>query len=158
METQAAMNYEVKGALIPVGGGDNIPLIKDRITIGRRESCDVCLRFPNISGMHVELTFEDECWRVRDLGSTNGIKINGVRIQDKTLRPGDEISIANRRFTIEYNLPEGRQIVESTAQEDILSQPLLERAGLVRRRGDDSKDGRPGSPPRKDPFADDEDD
>ena len=72
------MNYEVKGALIPVGGGDNIPLIKDRITIGRRESCDVCLRFPNISGMHLELTFEDECWRARDLGSTNGIKINGV--------------------------------------------------------------------------------
>lgn len=150
------MSYEVKGALIPVGGGDNIPLIKDRITIGRRESCDVCLRFPNISGQHVELTFEDDCWRVRDLGSTNGIKINGVRVQDKTLRPGDEISIANRRFTIEYNLPEGRQIVENTAAEDILSQPLLERAGLVRRRHE--QDGRPGSPPRKDPFADDEDD
>ena len=77
------MSYEAKGALIPVGGGDNIPLIKDRITIGRRESCDVCLRFPNISGQHVELTFEDDCWRVRDLGSTNGIKINGVRVQER---------------------------------------------------------------------------
>ena len=61
------MSYEAKGALIPVGGGDDIPLIKDRITIGRRESCDVCLRFPNISGQHVELMFEDECWRIRDL-------------------------------------------------------------------------------------------
>jgi adenylate cyclase len=148
------MNYEVKGALIPVGGGDDIPLIKDRITIGRRESCDVCLRFPNISGQHVELMYEDDCWRIRDLGSTNGIKINGVRCQEKTLRPGDEISIANRKFTIEYNLPEGRQIVESTVQEDIMSQPLLERAGLVRRR---DKDGKP-TPPRKDPFADDLDD
>jgi pSer/pThr/pTyr-binding forkhead associated (FHA) protein len=152
------MSYEVKGALIPVGGGDDIPLIKDRITIGRRESCDVCLRFPNISGQHVELAFEDDCWRVRDLGSTNGIKINGVRVQEKTLRPGDEISIANRRFTIEYNLPEGRQIVESTVQEDIMSQPLLERAGLVRPRRDQARDGKPGSPPRKDPFADDLDD
>jgi adenylate cyclase len=151
------MSYEAKGALIPVGGGDDIPLIKDRITIGRRESCDVCLRFPNISGQHMELVFEDDCWRVRDLGSTNGIKINGVRVQEKTLRPGDEISIANRRFTIEYNLPEGRQIVESTVQEDIMSQPLLERAGLVRPRRD-QRDGKPGSPPRKDPFADDLDD
>ena len=148
------MNYEVKGALIPAGGGDDIPLIKDRITIGRRESCDVCLRFPNISGQHVELMYEDDCWRIRDLGSTNGIKINGVRCQEKTLRPGDEISIANRKFTIEYNLPEGRQIVESTAQEDIMSQPLLERAGLVRPRRD--KDGKP-APRRKDPFADDDD-
>ena len=151
------MSYEAKGALIPVGGGDDIPLIKDRITIGRRESCDVCLRFPNISGQHLELVFEDDCWRVRDLGSTNGIKINGVRVQEKTLRPGDEISIANRKFTIEYNLPEGRQIVESTVQEDIMSQPLLERAGLVRPRRD-QRDGKPGSPPRKDPFADDLDD
>jgi pSer/pThr/pTyr-binding forkhead associated (FHA) protein len=146
------MSYEVKGALIPVGGGDDIPLIKDRITIGRRESCDVCLRFPNISGQHVELIFEDDCWRIRDLGSTNGMKINGIRCQEKTLRPGDEISIANRKFTIEYNLPEGRQIVESTVQEDIMSQPLLERAGLVRPRRD--KDGKPARP-RKDPFADD---
>jgi len=152
------MSYEAKGALIPVGGGDDIPLIKDRITIGRRESCDVCLRFPNISGQHVELVFEDDCWRVRDLGSTNGIKINGVRVQEKTLRPGDEISIANRRFTIEYNLPEGRQIVESTVQEDIMSQPLLERAGLVRPRRDQTRDGKPGGPARKDPFADDLDD
>ena len=152
------MSYEVKGALIPVGGGDDIPLIKDRITIGRRESCDVCLRFPNISGQHVELVFEDDCWRVRDLGSTNGIKINGVRVQEKTLRPGDEISIANRKFTIEYNLPEGRQIVETTVQEDIMSQPLLERAGLVRPRRDQARDGKPGGPPRKDPFADDLDD
>ena len=148
------MSYEAKGALIPVGGGDDIPLIKDRITIGRRESCDVCLRFPNISGQHVELVFEDDCWRVRDLGSTNGIKINGIRCQEKTLRPGDEISIANRRFTIEYNLPEGRQIVESTVQEDILSQPLLERAGLVRPRRD-QPDGKKGPARRKDPFADD---
>jgi adenylate cyclase len=148
------MSYEAKGALIPVGGGDDIPLIKDRITIGRRESCDVCLRFPNISGQHVELMFEDDCWRIRDLGSTNGMKINGIRCQEKTLRPGDEISIANRKFTIEYNLPEGRQIVESTVQEDIMSQPLLERAGLVRRR---DKDGKP-APRRKDPFADDLDD
>jgi pSer/pThr/pTyr-binding forkhead associated (FHA) protein len=152
------MSYEVKGVLIPIGGGDDIPLIKDRITIGRRESCDVCLRFPNISGQHVELMFQDDCWRIRDLGSTNGIKINGVRCPEKTLRPGDEISIANRKFTIEYNLPEGRQIVESTVQEDIMSQPLLERAGLVRPRRDQTRDGKPGQPPRKDPFADDLDD
>src|SRR5438132_4030431 len=143
------MNYEVKGALIPVGGGDDIPLIKDRITIGRRESCDVCLRFPNISGQHVELMFEDDCWRIRDLGSTNGMKINGIRCQEKTLRPGDEISIANRKFTIEYNLPEGRQIVESTVQEDIMTEPLLERAGLVRAC---DKDGA-ATPPGRDPFA-----
>ena len=38
------------GLLIPEGGGDNIVLRKDRLVIGRRESCDIVLRFTNVSG------------------------------------------------------------------------------------------------------------
>ena len=39
------------GELVPVGGGDPIPLIRPILTLGRRESCDICISFPNISGM-----------------------------------------------------------------------------------------------------------
>jgi adenylate cyclase len=128
------MSLDIKGELVPAGGGDNIPLIREKMTIGRRESCDICLRFPNISGLHAEMTLLDGCWFIRDLGSTNGVKINGTRVQERMLRPGDELSIANRRYTIEYNMPEGRVFLERTAQEDIMSTPLLEKAGLVRPR------------------------
>ena len=37
------MDLPTNGELIPVGGGDNIPLLRSPLTIGRRESCDVCL-------------------------------------------------------------------------------------------------------------------
>ena len=74
------------GELIPVGGGDNIPLRRPKLMIGRRETCDVCLDFPNISSRHCEMTFRDGFWYIRDLNSTNGVKVNGSRVQEQLLR------------------------------------------------------------------------
>ena len=44
--------------LVPLKGGDPIPLLRPKLVVGRRESCDICLRFPNISGRHCELSFQ----------------------------------------------------------------------------------------------------
>lgn len=125
------MSHELQGELLPVGGGDAIPLIRPTLTIGRREKCDIPLRFPNISLIHCELSFRDGYWYIRDLNSTNGIKVNGTRVQEKMLHPKDEISIGKRRFTIQYELPVGRTAKEEV-EEDIMSQSLLEKAGLER--------------------------
>jgi pSer/pThr/pTyr-binding forkhead associated (FHA) protein len=127
------MSLQAHGELVPVGGGDPIPLIRDKLSIGRRESCDICLHFPNVSGLHAELSFRNGYWHIRDKGSTNGIKVNSIRVQEKYLHPGDEITIAKRRFTISYELQAGRQALEEMMDdEDVLNIPLLERAGLVR--------------------------
>src|SRR5690242_4720000 len=83
----------VSGELIPQGGGDNIPLMRTPLVLGRRESCDVCLQFPNVSGRHCELSFKDGFWVVRDLNSTNGIKVNGERVLRKMLLPGETLTI-----------------------------------------------------------------
>src|SRR5882672_6833860 len=89
----AAMKaYKVNGELVAVGGGDNIPLLRGLLTVGRRGSCDICLRFPNISGMHCELRYKDGYWEIRDLNSTNGIKVNGERMRFRPLRPGDRLT------------------------------------------------------------------
>jgi adenylate cyclase len=127
------MSQELQGELVPVGGGDNVPLIRPVLTVGRRESCDICMRFPNVSGMHCELSFRNGYWYVRDLNSTNGVKVNGMRIQEKLLHPGDEVSIGKRRYTIQYELPAGKHALEEV-QEDIMSQSLLEKAGLEKPR------------------------
>jgi adenylate cyclase len=128
------MATERNGELVPVGGGDNIPLIRNKLTIGRRETCDICLRFPNISGLHCELTFQDGYWLVRDLNSKNGVKVNGVKIKQKVLSGGDKISIANRDFTIEYTTRAGQHTLDEILddEENVMGQSLLERAGLVR--------------------------
>jgi len=123
------MSFRVNGELVPVGGGDNIPLVREVLTLGRRESCDICMRFPNISGLHCELSFHDGFWHVKDLNSTNGVKVNGARVQEKLLQPHDEVMIGKRSYTIEYELPEGASLRE-VEQEDIFGKSLLERAGL----------------------------
>src|SRR5579871_3847734 len=130
------MSYEVHGELQPIGGGDPIPLIREVLTIGRRESCDICLRYPNISGKHAELHFRNGYWYIRDLNSTNGVKVNGMRIQEKLLHPRDEVTIGKRKYIIEYDLPSDRRAPDEMIEEDIMSQSLLEKAGLERRRPD----------------------
>jgi adenylate cyclase len=128
------MSVDVNGELVPVGGGDTIPLLRPVMTMGRRESCDVCLQFPNISGLHCELSFRDGYWAIKDLNSTNGIKVNGLRVQSRPLKPGDEIAIAKRRYTIQYTLSAAAQQeleVLLTEDEDVFGKSLLEKAGLA---------------------------
>ncbi len=123
------------GELVPVGGGDAVPLNQEVITIGRRSSCDVQLDFQNVSGKHCELRFQSGYWYVQDLGSTNGIKVNGERVPKRPLRPGDELGIANHKFTIQYELAvAGSEALEEVMEvdADILSQSLLEKAGLMK--------------------------
>ena len=128
---ESIMSFEAHGELVPAGGGDSIPLGRDTLVIGRRDKCDILMPFPNISGMHCELTFNEGYWTVRDLNSTNGIKVNGQRVMKKLLHPGDELMIGKRKFTIHYEMPAGRRAMEEV-EEDIMSQSLLERAGLER--------------------------
>jgi adenylate cyclase len=121
--------FQPNGELIPLGGGDSIPLVREVLSIGRRESCDICMRYPNVSSVHAQLSFQEGYWRIRDMNSTNGIKVNGQRVLEKLLHPGDEITIAKRKFTIEYELPAGRRALEEV-EEDLLGTSLLEKAGL----------------------------
>jgi len=143
------MGLPANAELIPVGGGDPIPLARNVLTVGRRESCDICLRFPNVSSRHCELTYNNGYWFIRDLGSTNGIKVNGTRVPKKVLHPGDEITIAKQRYTIEYTLAAGQHAIEELMEDDVMSQGLLEKAGLVRprRHQDEQPEPGPHTPP-----------
>jgi adenylate cyclase len=93
-------DIRVYGELLPVGGGDPIPLLKPNLTVGRRESADIVLRFPNVSGSHCELALVDGYWMVKDLRSSNGTKVNGTRVTEQRLQPGDKIGIAKHTYEI----------------------------------------------------------
>jgi adenylate cyclase len=125
------------GELLPVTGGDTIPLVRPTMKIGRRESCDICLRFPNISSMHCELSLKPEgYWVIRDLNSLNGIKVNGQRLRFRPLRPGDRLTIGKRDYTIQYELPISSQKALDailTEDENILGTSLMEKAGLTKK-------------------------
>lgn len=115
------------GELIPCGGGDPIPLLKVRLLVGRRGSCDISLRFPNISSHHCEFEMIEGFWIVRDLGSRNGIKVNGIRCSSKWLMPGDIVAMARHRYELSYT-PSGSG--PPPEDEDPFAIGLLEKAGL----------------------------
>lgn len=125
------------GELQPVGGGDPIPLLKETLIVGRRESSDIVLRFPNVSGTHCELSLVDGRWVVKDLGSSNGTKVNGTRVSEGRVDPGDRLSIGRHEYDVCYvaGAAGGRNGAGFDAPlRDIFSRSLLAAAGLENRR------------------------
>jgi hypothetical protein len=123
------------GELIPVGGGDSIPLLKKSLLVGRRESCDIVLRFTNVSSHHCQLTLSNGYWYVKDLNSRNGIKVNGARVPEKRLDPGIVLSVAKHQYTLRYSPADNGAVgppPPDTVEHDIFGKSLLERAGLDR--------------------------
>ncbi len=145
------------GELIPLGGGDPIPLLKKNLLVGRRESCDIVLRFANVSAHHCQLTVIGGYWYVRDLNSRNGTKVNGVRVTEKRIDPGDILSIAKHRYEVRYSPVDLGAVGPPPPDEtetNILSQSLLERAGLVSRKGGPWKLPTPPASTKSDDTAD----
>lgn len=71
-------------------------------TIGRSRSCDIVLDDANVSRRHAEVRPRGGGWLVADLGSTNGVAVNGARIdRPHTLKPGDRIELGTTTLTFE---------------------------------------------------------
>lgn len=96
------------GSLIPIDAagdkvGDAIPLLQRDLLIGRRESCDIVLPFPNVSAEHCWLVFRDGHWKVEDLESRNGVRVNGIRVKGTALlEDGDTLSVAKHLYRLRY--------------------------------------------------------
>jgi predicted component of type VI protein secretion system len=87
--------------LFSLEDGPNILLDKPIVLIGRHEECDIQLNSRKVSRKHCCVAQVEDYFVVRDLGSTNGVRINGVRVQEGTMRPGDELTIGNYRYQIQ---------------------------------------------------------
>jgi len=72
-----------------------------RVVIGRSRECDAVLDDANVSRRHAEVRQENGGWVVADLGSTNGIKVNGRRVEQARLEPGDELRVGVTDLTFE---------------------------------------------------------
>jgi pSer/pThr/pTyr-binding forkhead associated (FHA) protein len=129
------------GELIPCGGGAPIPLMKPRLTVGRSPACDVAIPSPTVSSKHCELRLQEGWWHVRDLGSRNGIRVDGIWQTSKYLRPGETLWIARLRFEVVYTPSSD----EPPPEEDPFAMSLLEKAGLAGR----GAAGRPMDLPRE---------
>ena len=83
--------------------------------IGRREDCDLRIPLGEISRKHARLVRDGDSLRLEDLGSSNGTYLNGQRVQESVLNPGDSIQIGPVVFVL--------QIDGNPADEDL--QPVI---------------------------------
>jgi pSer/pThr/pTyr-binding forkhead associated (FHA) protein len=92
--------------LVPLEGGTPIEIAKDLLLVGRKEDCDLRLDHKSISKLHCVIVKTDGLLLLRDLGSTNGTRVNGQRVRRAALLPNDELQIASLKYTVKVAVEE----------------------------------------------------
>lgn len=80
------------------GAPQDITLTRDEHVVGRSRSADLFVDSPELSRRHVRLTKEGNEYTLTDLGSRNGVFLNGVRVHSAVLRGGDTVQMGNVTF------------------------------------------------------------
>jgi predicted component of type VI protein secretion system len=83
--------------------GPSILLDKPILLFGRHQECDIQLASRKVSRRHCCIAQVNDYLVVRDLCSTNGVRINGVRVFEGCLRPGDELTIGSYRYQVRWD-------------------------------------------------------
>jgi FhaA, N-terminal domain/FHA domain len=100
--TQAASPEElgVEQELVTLSWNGSSHQVKERrVVIGRSKDCDIQLADANVSRRHAELRQEGASYWIVDLGSTNGLEVNGKRVKRAKLRSGDTITLGSTELT-----------------------------------------------------------
>ena len=108
-------------------------------SIGRGSTAHHDLDDPSVSRMHAEFTQANGAWNIRDLSSTHGTFVNGVRVdEDETvaLYDGDHLRLGSVAFDVQID-GEVQAIVEPKAKPSVDREEFLTRGSLLVRLGDD---------------------
>jgi pSer/pThr/pTyr-binding forkhead associated (FHA) protein len=123
----------MRAQLVPLDGGSPIAILKDLTVVGRKEGCDLRLNHKSVSKMHCVIVKTDGLLLLRDLGSTNGTRVNGQRVRRAALLPNDQLSIASHKFRVHLG-PDGEP-APAPASEMTQHLEADEVAKLLRRDG-----------------------
>ena len=92
----------MRAQLLPLDGGPPIDIVKDMTLVGRKEECDLRLDHKSVSKMHCVIVKTDGLLLLRDLGSTNGTRVNGQRVRRAALLPNDQVGFASFKFKVAF--------------------------------------------------------
>ncbi|QDU21652.1 FHA domain-containing protein [Urbifossiella limnaea] len=90
----------MRARLVPADGGPPIDLTKDLSVVGRGADCDVRVEHKSVSKYHCVVVKTDGLLLLRDLGSTNGTRVNGQRVRRAALLPNDSVGFANLKYRV----------------------------------------------------------
>jgi hypothetical protein len=100
----AAAPVEHEAASLTIDG-ERHRIDKRVVVIGRSQDCDVRLADPNVSRRHAEVRQEETSYWIVDLGSTNGMEVNGRRLRQSKLEDGDRIVLGSTEAVFEIGFP-----------------------------------------------------
>ena len=78
-------------------------IARDMTVIGRREDCDLRIPLGEVSRKHCRLVRDGDTLKLEDLGSSNGTFLNGQRVQEALLSPGDTIQVGPVVFALQID-------------------------------------------------------
>ncbi len=166
--------------LVALTEGPSILLDKPILLLGRHPECDIQIDSRKISRRHCCIAQVGEHLVVRDLGSTNGIRINGIRVLEGRLKAEDELTIGGYRYRVSWDPlagagarpaaraappraraagPEDDDILEACDEPVPLPDPVVQPVPTPRRRqepeashtGGPASNGSPAVPPSPPP-------
>ncbi len=118
--------------LVALDHGDNILLDRPILLLGRHPECDIQIDSRKISRRHCCIAQVNDYLVVRDLDSTNGIRINGVRVLEGRLRAGDELTLGNHRYRVRWEGGVGEvsraDVVRATARPGLAAEAVEDEA------------------------------
>jgi pSer/pThr/pTyr-binding forkhead associated (FHA) protein len=105
MIAEQIISLQPEGASTPalIGISPNVSeqkyiLDKDKLEVGRRPNSDISLNSSGVSSMHAHVIQQDGLWKVMNLLSSNGTYVNGEKITEAIIKPGDRVAFADSEF------------------------------------------------------------
>lgn len=125
----------MRAQLVPLDGGPPIEVVKELTLVGRKEDCDLRLDHKSVSKMHCVIVKTDGLLLLRDLGSTNGTRVNGQRVRRAALLPNDQLTIAHFKFRVQLGPEQPVPVAPPVVRADEHTQALdaKEVAQLLRK-------------------------
>jgi pSer/pThr/pTyr-binding forkhead associated (FHA) protein len=97
-------------------------------TIGRRQDCSLRIALGNVSRRHCQLSRDGRDIRVLDLGSSNGTFVNGRRVQESPLLPGDRVQVGSLTFVLQVDGKPAESEAVTATSGDVLHDSLADDA------------------------------
>ena len=104
----------MRARLVSLDGGRSVDIEKDLTLVGRDEDCDLRLDHKSISKLHCVIVKTDGLLLIRDLGSTNGTRVNGTRVRRAALLPNDTLSIANLKYAVKFGIELEKELAKES--------------------------------------------
>ncbi|WP_395737702.1 FHA domain-containing protein [Prosthecobacter sp.] len=101
----------------PDGASGALELDAERMSVGRADDNQLIIADDSVSSHHGEVVFDGSSWTLTDLGSTNGTKIGGTRVEQVSLSPGGAFQLGNVNCVFLGD--------EAAAEEDAYSAPTI---------------------------------